>query len=63
MPLKAGAGKRTFVENIREIMHSFARTGRIGNSSPSSKGKAVKQAVAIAYSKRRQARRTIAHGH
>jgi hypothetical protein len=57
--LKSGAGKKTFVDNIREIMHSFARTGRIGNSAPRSKGKAVKQAVAIAY---RQKRKTIAGG-
>jgi len=62
MPLKAGAGKRTFVENIREIMHSFAKSGRIGNSTPASKGKANKQAVAIAYSQQRKAKRTIAHG-
>lgn len=59
MPLKAGSGKRTFVENIREIMHSFARTGRIGNSAPASKATANKQAVAIAY---RQRRKTIAGG-
>jgi len=59
MPLKAGASKKTFVENIREIMHSFARSGRIGNSKPGSKAKADKQAVAIAYA---QKRRTIAHG-
>lgn len=59
MPLKRGASKKTFVENIREIMHSFARTGRIGNSEPESKAKAAKQAVAIAY---REKRKTIAGG-
>jgi hypothetical protein len=59
MPLKAGASKKTFVENIREIMHSFAKTGRIGSSTPASKGKANKQAVAIAFSKQRK---TIAGG-
>lgn len=64
MPLKAGASKKTFVENIREIMHSFAHKGTIGNSTPSSAGKANKQAVAIAYRKQReaQARKTLAHG-
>lgn len=57
MPLKEGGSKKTFVENIREIMHSFMRTGRIGNSMPGSKGKADKQAVAIAYRKMREGRR------
>lgn len=54
MPVKAGTSKRTFVSNISEIMHSFAKTGRIGNSRPASKAKAVKQAVAIAYRERRK---------
>lgn len=59
MPLKEGAGKKNFVENIKELMHSFAKTGSIGNSKPGSKGAAVKQAVAIAF---RQKRKTIAGG-
>jgi hypothetical protein len=54
MPVKEGASKRTFVENIREIMHSFAKSGRIGSSRPASKAEAVKQAVAIAYRARRK---------
>lgn len=62
MPLKQGAGKRTFVENIRELMHSFHNSGRIGTSKPASNAKANKQAVAIAYAQKRKARRTIAHG-
>jgi hypothetical protein len=59
MPLKAGGSKKNFVENIREIMHSFKRSGKIGNSHPSSAAKANKQAVAIAYA---QKRKTIGHG-
>lgn len=59
MPLKAGTGKTTFSANVSEVMHSFRRIGRIGNSKPASAAKAVKQAVAIAYSKQR---RTIGHG-
>jgi hypothetical protein len=55
MPLKSGASQKTFVDNIREIMHSFHRTGRIGASRPSSAGKASKQAVAIAYRQKRKA--------
>ncbi len=54
MPLKSGGGKKTFVENIRELMHSFNKTGRIGNSRPKSKAKADKQAVAIAYAQKRK---------
>ena len=59
MPLRAGASNKSFVANIKEIMHSFAQKGTIGNSRPASKGKAVKQAVAIAF---RQQRKTIAGG-
>lgn len=59
MPLQAGASKQSFVENIRELMHSFSKTGKIGKSAPASPAKANKQAVAIAYA---QKRRTIAHG-
>jgi hypothetical protein len=51
MPLKSG--KKHFVSNIRELMHSFRRTGKIGSSTPASAGKANKQAVAISYSKQR----------
>jgi|GEM_PF-459302 len=58
MPLKAGKSKQTFVGDIRELMHAYAATGRIGNSRPANKAKADKQAVAIAYRKRR----TIGHG-
>jgi hypothetical protein len=55
MPLKAGKpGSKSFVNNIREMMHSFKRTGKIGNSRPASAGKANKQAVAAAYSKARE---------
>ncbi len=54
MPIKAGKSKKTFVGNIREIMHSFKRKGTIGTSTPASPAKAVKQAVAIAYAKQRE---------
>lgn len=53
MPLQAGKSKKAFVGNIRELMHSFKRKGKIGTSTPSSPAKANKQAVAIAYSKMR----------
>lgn len=54
MPLKSGGGRKNLVANIRELMHSFKRTGRIGNSKPASAAKANKQAVAIAFSKQRK---------
>lgn len=54
MPLKAGKGKPSFVHNIRELMHSFQRTGKIGTSTPANKAKAVKQAVAISYAQQRR---------
>lgn len=56
MPLKAGKSRKSFVSNIRELMHTFKRTGKIGTSKPASAGKADKQAVAIAYSKQRESK-------
>jgi hypothetical protein len=52
MPLKAG--KKNFVSNIKELMASFKRTGKIGNSAPASAAKANKQAVAISYAQQRR---------
>jgi hypothetical protein len=58
VPLKAGASAKTRSTNIREMLHAFKATGRIGNSKPSSMKKAVKQAAAAAYRKQRE---TLAH--
>lgn len=57
MPLKSGSSEKTRSTNIKELLHSFKQSGRIGNSKPGSMKKAVAQAVAIAY---RKARDTIA---
>ena len=54
MPLKAGKSNAAFVGRIRELMHSFAKTGKIGTSTPASPAKAAKQAVAISYAKSRE---------
>lgn len=62
MPLRRGTSNKSFVQNIREIMHAFAHTGRIGNSRPSSSAKANKQAVAVAYRQQEGSKRTVAHG-
>jgi hypothetical protein len=54
MPLKAGKSQKTFVSNIREMMHSYKRKGSIGTSTPANKKAAQKQILAIAYSKQRE---------
>lgn len=54
MPLKSGSGRKSIVANIKELMHSFHKSGRIGTSAPASNAKANKQAVAIALSKARE---------
>jgi len=51
MPLKSGSSDKTVQKNIRELMKSYKKTGKIGSSKPISNEKARKQAVAIAYSK------------
>ncbi len=56
MPLQRGSSRRSFIANIRELMHAWRRTGRIGTSRPASAGKADKQAVAIAFRKQRESR-------
>jgi len=50
MPLKKGKSKKVISQNIEEIMHSYHEKGTIGTSTPSSNGKAQKQAIAIALS-------------
>jgi hypothetical protein len=57
MPLQSGSGQKVISTNIREMLHSFKRTGRIGNSKPGSMKKARAQAAAAAY---RKARATVA---
>jgi hypothetical protein len=53
MTLKKGKSRATFSSNVSEIMHSYKKRHKIGKSKPSSKKKALKQALAIAYSKQR----------
>lgn len=54
MPLLSGKSKKVIQRNIAELMHKFNETGTIGNSRPKNKKEAIKQAVAIAYSKARE---------
>ena len=51
MPLKKGKSKKVVSENIKEIMHSYKKTGKIGTSKPKSKKQSLKQSVAISYDK------------
>jgi len=51
MPLAKGKSKKTISGNIGEMVRGYKESGKIGTSRPASVRKAVKQAVAIAYSK------------
>lgn len=51
MPLQPGSSAKTRSTNIKEMLHSFKQTGRIGNSHPKSMKKAMAQAAAAAYRK------------
>jgi len=51
MPLKPGKSRKTVSENIAEMMRSYEKTGKIGNTHPKNKAAALKQAQAIAYDK------------
>ena len=51
MPLKKGKSKAAVSGNIKTLVDEYKSTGAIGTSHPSSKKKAVKQAVAIAMHK------------
>lgn len=59
MPLMSGSSPKTRSTNIKEMLHAFKQTGRIGNSHPKSMKKAVAQAAAAAY---RKAGETLAGG-
>jgi hypothetical protein len=54
MPLKEGKSQKTFSSNVEELVHKFKQSGKIGKSTPSSKAKARKQAVAIAFDMKRK---------
>jgi len=48
MPLNKGSSKATVCNNIKTLVHEWEKSGSIGYSHPTTKKKAVKQAVAIA---------------
>jgi len=51
MPLRKGGSRRTVRHNVEEMVDSWKKKEKIGNSRPRSKKKAVKQAVAISLKK------------
>ena len=53
MPLKKGKGQKAVSANIKEMMHSYKETGKIGNTTPKNKAHAAKIAAAAAYKKSR----------
>jgi hypothetical protein len=46
-----GSSQKVISKNISELVGTYKSTGKIGTSKPANKKKAIKQSVAIAYSK------------
>lgn len=51
MPLKKGKSSKTINKNVKELVKTYKKRGKIGSSSPASPKAARKQAVAIALNK------------
>lgn len=51
MPLKSGRTRAAISHNIKEMIASWKQHGRIDNSHPRTKKKALKQAIAISLKK------------
>jgi hypothetical protein len=51
MPLRKGRSQETVSSNIKTLVHEYDQDGMIGKSHPSSRKKAIKQAVAISMRK------------
>ena len=54
MPLMKGTSSKTMSKNVKELVDTYEKKGKIGTSKPKSKKAAIKQAVAIAYSVKRK---------
>ena len=62
MPLKKGSSRATVSHNIKELVDDWKDDGSIGNSHPTSKKHAIKQAVAISLQKAGKSNRTTKSG-
>ena len=51
MPLRKGSSQSTVSNNIKTLVDDWKKDGAIGTSHPSTKKKAIKQAVAISLAK------------
>ena len=60
MPLRKGSSQTTVSSNIKTLVDGWKKDGSLGASHPSTKKKAIKQAVAIALSKAGKSRKTVA---
>ncbi len=60
VPLRSGRSDRVVHANIRELLRSFMRTGRIGRNRPATPEAACRMAVAIAFRKAGRTRRARA---
>ncbi len=62
MPLKKGRSSKTINKNVKELVKTYEKKGKIGTSKPASKKAAQKQAVAIALSKAGKSRKMAKGG-
>lgn len=51
MPLRKETSKAAVSSNVKTMIHEWEKDGKVGNSHPATKQKAVKQAVAISLKK------------
>ena len=59
MPLRKGSSQAVVSSNIKTLVDDWKENGSIGTSHPSTKAKAIKQAVAIALTKAGKSRKTV----
>jgi hypothetical protein len=58
MPLRKGSSQSIVSSNIKALVDDWKKDGSIGASRPSTKKKAIKQAVAIALTEAGKSRKT-----
>jgi hypothetical protein len=58
MPLRKGSSQSVVSSNIKTLVDDWKKDGSIGTSHPTTKKKAIKQAVAIALGKAGKSRNT-----